>query len=201
MKILPYWYSVIAMLLIACGPKQLRMEERQIAADTPDPAKPPSEFYTIGPSDVLVITVWKEESLSGSVTVRPDGFITLPLVNEIQAVGMTPARLRELLETKYSEFVTAPSVTVRVEKIASSELFLLGEIAKPGVYPAVGNDTIVQVLTRAGGLTMFSDRQNIKVVRRSGEKVTEFTVDYDAILKGDLKQDILLRPGDRIIVP
>ncbi len=198
-----YWICLVLLIvpLGGCGAKELRTHEFQVPADTPDPARPPSEFYTIGPGDTLTIVVWKEESLSGPVSVRPDGFITLPLVNDVQVVGMTPARFRELLETKYSEFVAAPSVTVRVEKIASSELFLLGEVSNPGVFPALGNDTILQVLTRAGGLTIFADRRNIKVVRRMGEKVTEFTVDYDAILKGDLKQDILLRPGDRIIVP
>jgi len=139
--------------------------------------------------------------LSGSVTVRPDGFITLPLVNEVQVVGLTTAELRNLLEQKYSEFVTSPSVTVRVAGIASNEILLLGEVARPGAYPLTNNSSILEVLTRAGGLSRFADRDNIRVMRRSEGKVTEFVVDYDAILKGDLKQDILLRPGDRILVP
>jgi len=90
---------------------------------------------------------------------------------------------------------------VRVEKIASSEIFIVGEVNSPGAYPVTGNDTVLQFLTRAGGLTVFADRDSIRVVRRAGEKVTEYIVDYDAIIKGDLKQDIVLRPGDRIIVP
>jgi polysaccharide export outer membrane protein len=135
------------------------------------------------------------------VTVRPDGFITLPLVNEIQVVGLTTTQLRETLEKKYSEFVIGPSVTIRVTTIASNEILLVGEVAKPGVYSLVGNNALLQLLTRAGGLTTFSDRHNIRVVRRAGEKVTEYTVDYDALMDGDLKQDILLRPGDRVIVP
>jgi polysaccharide export outer membrane protein len=87
-----------------------------------------------------------------------------------------------------------------VAGITSSEIFLIGQVAKPGAYPATGNDTILQLLTRAGGLSIFADRHDIKIVRRAGGKVTEYIVDYDAIVKGDLKQDILLRPGDRIIV-
>ncbi len=191
---------LLCILLTACGPKQLRLEEHQIPGDTPDPAKPPNEFYTIGAGDVLEVVVWKDPTLSGPVTVRPDGFITLPLVNEVQVVGLTTTQLRETLEKKYSEFVTSPSVTVRVTTIASNEILLVGEVASPGVYPLVGNKTLLQLLTRAGGLTAFANRDKIRVVRRAGEKVTEYIVDYDAILKGDLKQDILLRPGDRVVV-
>lgn len=184
-----------------CSAKELRTYEFQLPADTPDPAKPPDEFYTIGPSDVLQVAVWKEENLSGTVTVRPDGFVTLPLVNEIQVVGLSTNQLRETLEKKYAEFITSPSVMVRVEKIASSEIFVVGEVASPGVYPITGHDTILQLLTRAGGPTVFADRDGVRVVRRAGEKVTEYIVDYDAIIAGDLKQDIVLRPGDRVIVP
>ena len=197
-------YIVIAFMLFfvtGCSTKELRTTEFKVAADTPDPAKPPGEFYTIGPGDALEISVWKEENLSGAATVRPDGYITLPLVNEIQVVGLTTNQLRERLEEKYKEFITSPTVTVRVEKIASNEIFLVGEVNSPGAYPLTGNDTVLQLLTRAGGLTIFADRDSIRIVRRAGEKVTEYQVDYDAIVEGDLKQDILLRPGDRVIVP
>jgi polysaccharide export outer membrane protein len=133
--------------------------------------------------------------------VRPDGFVTVPLVNEIQVVGLTTAQLRKMLEDKYKEFTVDPFVTIRLESIASSEVFLVGQVGKPGALPLNGNETLLQILTRAGGLTPFADRSNIRVVRRGGDKITEFIADYDGIIKGDLKQDILLRPGDRIIVP
>jgi polysaccharide export outer membrane protein len=168
---------------------------------TPDPAKPPEEFYVIGAGDVLNISIWKEPTLSGTVKVRPDGFVTLSLVNEVQVVGMTTAQLRKVLEDKYKEFTVDPFVTVRLEAIASSEVFLLGQVNRPGALPLNGNETLLQILTRAGGLAIFADRSNLRVVRREGDKITEYIVDYDAIIKGDLKQDILLRPGDRIIVP
>ncbi len=149
----------------------------------------------------MAINVWKEESLSGSVTVRPDGFITLPLINDVKAVGKTPAQLRSVLEQKYKEFLTSPFVTIRIEKIISSQVYVIGQIKKPGVYPFTGSDTVLQLVTLAGGLTIFAKRADIRVVRRNGKKVTEYIVDYDAILKGDFQQDIMLRPGDRIIVP
>lgn len=185
----------------SCATKELRVQEFRVAAGTPDPGKPPEEFYVIGAGDVLSINVWKEPSLSGTVKVRPDGFVTVPLVNDIQVVGMTTTQLRKLLETKYREFTVDPFVTVRLEAIASSEVFLVGQVNRPAAFPLNGNETLLQILTRAGGLTIFADRSNIRVVRREGDKVTEYIADYDGIIKGDLKQDILLRPGDRIIVP
>ena len=190
-----------AFFLASCGTKELRVQQVQLGAGIPDPAKPPDEFYVIGAGDTLEIVVWKEAILSGPVKVRPDGFITLPLINEVQAAGMTTAHLRKTLEEKYRQFVASPFVTIRVASITSSEFFLIGEVNKPGAYPATGSDTVLQILTRAGGLTIFAARHDIRIVRRDGDKLTEFTVDYDAIVKGDLKQDILLRPGDRIIVP
>ena len=194
---------LIGLILVAasCSTKQLRVQESRVAEGTPDPSKPPEEFNVIGAGDVLNINVWKEPSLSGTVKVRPDGFVTLPLVNEIQVVGMTTAQLRKALEDKYKEFTVDPFVTVRLETIASSEVFLLGQVTRPGAFPLNGNETLLQILARAGGLTVFADRSNIRVVRRNKDKITEYIVDYDAIIKGDVKQDILLRPGDRIIVP
>ena len=187
--------------ITSCSAKELRVKEFRVATGTPDPGKPPDEFYVIGAGDVLNINVWKEPSLSGTVKVRPDGFVTVPLVNEIQVVGMTTAQLRKVLEAKYKEFTVDPFVTVRLEAIASSEVFLVGQVVRPAAIPLNGNETLLQILTRAGGLTIFADRSNIRVVRRDGDKVTEYIADYDGIIKGDLKQDILLRPGDRIIVP
>jgi polysaccharide export outer membrane protein len=193
--------AFFGLLFSSCGAKELRMQEFRVAAGTPDPAKPPEEFYLIGAGDSLNINVWKEPTLSGSVKVRPDGYVTLPLINEVQVVGLSTGQLRKLLEEKYKEFTTDPFVTIRVEGIASSEVFLVGQVSRPGVLPLNGNETLLQLLTRAGGLALFADRSNVRVVRRDGDKITEYIVDYDGLIRGDLKQDILLRPGDRIIVP
>ncbi len=194
-----FFLTVMLISLTACA-KELRVREYSVAQGTPDPAKPPDEYYVIGPGDTLNIQLWKEEALSGPVKVRPDGFITLPLVNEVQVSGVTTGELRKTLTDKYKEFVNNPVVTIRIEGIASSEVFLVGQVNKPGAYPLSGNDSLLQLITRAGGLTIFADRRNIRVVRRARDKVTEYIADYDAIINGDLKQDVLLRPGDRIIV-
>ena len=202
MKKIKYILVILTSALLAsCAAKELRVAEYRVSADTPDPMKAPDEFYVLGPGDSLQIQLWKEPTLSGAVKVRPDGFITLPLVNEVQVTGLTTAELRKQLESKFREYVRDPVVTVRVEGIASSEIFLVGQVTKPGAYPLTGNDTVLQVITRAGGLTIFAQRRDIKTVRRAGDKVTEYVSDYDAIVAGDLKQDIILRPGDRIIVP
>lgn len=191
----------LSSLVLGCATKELRIQEFRVAANTPNPAKPPEEFYQIGAGDTLNINVWKEPTLSGTVKVRPDGYITLPLINEVQVVGLSTGQLRKALEDKYKEFTTDPFVTIRVEAIASTEVFLVGQVVRPGAFPLNGNETLLQLLTRAGGLGIFADRSNIRVIRRDGDRVTEYIVDYDAIIKGDLKQDVLLRPGDRIIVP
>jgi polysaccharide biosynthesis/export protein len=190
-----------ASTILGCATRELRVQEYRLASDIPNPSQPSEEFYLIGAGDLLGINVWKEPTLSGNVKVRPDGYITLPLINEIQVTGMTTANLRKLLEEKYKEFTVDPFVTIRIEGIASAEVFMVGQVGKPGAFPLVGNETILQLLTRSGGLSVFADRSNIRVVRREKDKITEYVVDYDAILKGDLRQDILLRPGDRIIVP
>ncbi len=160
-----------SLFLASCATKELRVQERQLAADIPNPAKPSGEFYIIGPGDVLGVVVWKEPSVSGQVKVRPDGFITLPLINEIEAVGLTTAQLRETLQKKYKDFIKDPFVTIRVQQITSSEIFLIGEVNNPGAYPASGNDSLLQLLTRAGGLNIFADRDDIRVVRRNVRKV------------------------------
>jgi polysaccharide biosynthesis/export protein len=195
------FFVLFGVLAVSCATKDLRVQEFRVASGTPDPARPPEEFYLIGAGDSLNVNVWKEPTLSGTVKVRPDGYVTLPLLNEVQVVGLSTGQLRKTLEDKYKEFTTDPFVTIRVEGIASSEVFLVGQVGKPGAFPLVGNETLLQLLTRAGGLGVFADRSNIRVVRRDGDKVTEYIVDYDAIIKGDLKQDVLLRPGDRVIVP
>jgi polysaccharide export outer membrane protein len=192
---------LLSLSLVGCAQRDLRIKEYQLTADAPNPAKPPEEFYQIGPGDTLGIVLWKEPELSGTVKVRPDGYVTLPLVNEVQVTGLTTGQLRKVLEAKYKEYIANPFVSIRVEGISSAEVFLVGQVTKPGAYLLGGNESLLQILTRAGGLTIFADRDEIRVVRREGAKVTEYVVDYDAIVKGDLKQDILLRPGDRIIVP
>src|ERR1700730_18973717 len=124
----------LALLTGSCATKELRVNEYRVSPDAPNPAKPPEEFYVIGAGDVIGINVWKEPSLSGSEKVRPDGYVSLPLINELQVVGLTTAQLRKLLEEKYKDFTTDPFVTIRIEGIASSEIFFVSH-GRSGAVP------------------------------------------------------------------
>jgi len=165
------------------------------------PATVPKDFV-IGPEDVLAVTVWREKDLSADVTVRPDGKVTLPLVNEIQAAGLTPAQLREQLTAAMSRFVADPSVTVAVKQINSLKVYISGQIGKPGAYPIISPTTVLQLIVTAGGLHEFADAKNIVIIRRQSGQETTYRFNYKDVLKGrNLAQNIQLVPGDTILVP
>jgi protein involved in polysaccharide export with SLBB domain len=145
-------FLLLSLSVASCTSPDLRVKEYHVAADVPNPSKPSEEFYQIGPGDTLGILLWKEPALSGSVKVRPDGYVSLPLVNEVQVTGLTTGGLRKILEEKYKQYVTDPFVSIRVEGISSVEVFLVGQVTKPGAYPLSGNESLLQILTRAGGL-------------------------------------------------
>ncbi len=160
--------------------------------------------YIIGAGDVLEILVWKNETLSRTVTVRPDGKISLPLINDVQAAGMTPMELREAVVFELKKFKDVPEVSVIVTDAKSRVIYLLGQVARPGSYPLGPNATVIQVIAQAGGFTQFADRNGIVVIRRATRDAKEqrIEVSYRAILNGQsTKGDIALQAGDTIIVP
>jgi polysaccharide export outer membrane protein len=166
----------------------------------PAPAPPPG--YVIGIDDVLSILFWREKDLSGDVTVRPDGKITLPLLNEIQAAGLTPEQLRTSISAGASRFIADPSVTVVVRQINSRRVFLVGQVPKPGPYPLTGPTTVLQLLSMAGGILEYADEKNIMVMRTENGREVALRFNYKDALKGrNLKQNVELKPGDTILVP
>jgi polysaccharide biosynthesis/export protein len=166
------------------------------AAPTPPPG------YVIGIDDVLSILFWREKDLSGDVTVRPDGKITLPLLNEIQAAGLTPEQLRTSISAGASRFIADPSVTVVVRQINSRRVFLVGQVPKPGPYPLTGPTTVLQLLSMAGGILEYADQKNIIVTRTENGSEVALRFNYKDALKGrNLKQNVELKPGDTILVP
>jgi polysaccharide export outer membrane protein len=158
--------------------------------------------YKIGEQDVLTITVWRETELSGTVMVRPDGKITLPLLNDVHAAGLTPDELKNSLTEKLGPFVNTPQVTVAVREINSRKVFIIGQVGHEGSYRINSTTTVLQIIAEAGGLRDFANRKGIYVLRTQNGSQQRLTFNYDKVIRGkDSKDNILLRPGDTIVVP
>jgi polysaccharide export outer membrane protein len=163
---------------------------------TTDPA------YQIGPEDVLDISVWKEPDVSRVVPVRPDGRISLPLINDVQAAGSSPQQLAKTISEKLRKYLNEPQVTVIVTQINSQRVFVVGEVLKAGAFPLIPGMTVLQALSSAGGFTTFADVKKIHVMRLHDGKHVELPFNYREVLKGDnADQNIKLEPGDTVVVP
>lgn len=171
-------------------------------APTPPPGVTPPPGYVIGPEDVLLVLYWREKEMSVETSVRPDGMITLPLLNEVKAAGLTPEQLRQAVEKAAAEFVEEPSVTVVVKQINSWRVFVTGNVVKAGVYPLTASMTVLQAIAAAGGLNEYADEKGISVIRTEGGQTKRFKFNYKDVRRGQrLDQNIALKPGDTIVVP
>lgn len=158
--------------------------------------------YTIGPEDVLGIVFWRDQDMSGDVTVRPDGMITLPLFGDLRAVGLKPEALRDEIQKASNKYLEDANVTVVVRQINSRKVFITGQVATPGAYPLIGSRTVIQLIALAGGLTEYADRESITVMREEQGRTRTFTFNYKDVAKGKkLEQNISLKPGDTVVVP
>jgi polysaccharide export outer membrane protein len=170
-------------------------------ATVPTGVTPPPD-YVIGPDDVLTVVFWREKDLSSEVSVRPDGMITLPLLNDVKASGLTPEQLRDELTKAAEKFVEGPTVSVVVKAINSRRVFITGMISKPGPYPLTGPTTVTQLIAMAGGLHEFAKKKNITILRNEGGREVAYRFNFEDVMKRkNLKQNIELKPGDTIIVP
>ena len=161
-----------------------------------------SGSYVIGPEDVLYIYVWKEDNLSRTVPVRMDGMISIPLVDDVKAAGLTPLQLKELLLAKLREYVDTPDVTVIVTEANSYKIYVQGEVRTPGVIRLRTETSLLQAIVLAGGFTDWADRKKITILRKEGGKDTRIRANYNKIIDGDAGHpDIILKSGDIIIVP
>jgi polysaccharide export outer membrane protein len=158
--------------------------------------------YVIGEQDQLTVTIWKEHDLSGSVVVRPDGKITVPLVGEVKVVGMKPLDLQNLLAERLKPFITVPQVTVAVNQINSRRVYLIGQVVKEGTFEINGSTTVLQMIAEAGGLRDFAKRKSIYILRQSGDQQIRYPFNYEAVIRGRKReQNIRLEPGDTVVVP
>lgn len=204
------WKAVIAALVVS-GTIALAQDASAQAAVNPASEKnaaPPvtaasgaDSTYIIGPEDVLHVAVWKENDLTATEPVRSDGKISLPLLNDVQAAGLTPTQLGESLTEKLKKFVADPRVTVVVTAINSKRIYLLGEVAHTGAMTLSPNMTVTQALASAG-INQFANTKKIYLLRTENGKKVKYPVPYRKLIKGqDIEHDYLLQPGDTIVVP
>jgi polysaccharide export outer membrane protein len=205
---------VLAAIAIFCPSSLARGQEQQPAQ--PPAAAPPAAVappalpagvelppgYVIGPDDVLTVVFWRDKEMSTEVSVRPDGKVTLPLVNDVVAAGKTPDQLRAEIAEAASRFVEQPTVTVVVKTINSRKVFITGMIGKSGAFPLTGPTTVLQLISMAGGLHEFADTKNIIINRVENGRQVALKFNYNDVRKGKkLEQNIELKPGDTVVVP
>ncbi|HXN21124.1 MAG TPA: polysaccharide biosynthesis/export family protein [Candidatus Dormibacteraeota bacterium] len=158
--------------------------------------------YAIGPDDEVSVNVWKEPDVSRTVSVRPDGKISLPLLNDIQAAGLTPMQLSSEISERLKKFIEGPQVTIIITKSNSQRVFILGEVTRAGAYALLPNMTMLQALSSAGGFTQFANLKKIYVLRTENGKQTRLLFNYKEVVSGRrTEQNISLKPGDTIVVP
>ncbi|OJH34037.1 polysaccharide biosynthesis/export family protein [Cystobacter ferrugineus] len=185
-------WAVMGMLLLSSG----------CAHQANRPVDNSDQPYRIGREDVLDVAVWRDGDLSRTLPVRPDGFISLPMVGEVRAEGRTPVELSEQIRESLKPYVQDPRVTVIVREVNSTRVFITGEVAHPGAYPLRGRVSVLQAIALAGGFTDFADRDGIVVLRRQGAEGEPIPVSYsDLVEDAKNNEPLSLRPGDTIVVP
>ena len=186
--------AVVAMIAL-CAPS----EAQQAKATETDATAP---GYRIGPEDIIQVSVFGNEALTRTVPVRPDGMITLPLLNDIKAAGLTPMELRDLIMKRLVEFVPSPEVAVIVTEVRSLMVSVIGQVAKPGRYDLKSAGTVVDALAMAGGFKEFAARSKVVVMRTENGIAKRLPFDYDRMAAAKNRQDnFVLRAGDIVMVP
>jgi len=158
--------------------------------------------YVIGPDDVLTVVFWRDKDMTSDVTVRPDGKITVPLLNDVQAAGLSPDQLRTQLVEAASKLFEDPTVAVVVKAINSRKVFVTGNVGKPGVYMLSAPTTVLQMIATAGGLLEYAKAKDVRIMRTENGKTVSLKFNYKDVSQGKkLEQNILLKPGDTLIIP
>ncbi|HKV25966.1 MAG TPA: polysaccharide biosynthesis/export family protein [Candidatus Acidoferrum sp.] len=184
----------------ASADAKTRTEDHTNDSDADVPPDLNLKTYHIGIADELMISVWKEPELSNQVVVRPDGKITLPLINEISVVGLRTDELQDLLTQKFKPFVNTPQVTVIVRSIRSRKVSLVGNVGHQGTFSLNDEKTILELLAEAGGLGPFAKSNGIYILRQAGNKKIRIPFDYKKAISGKGPNPVL-QPGDLVVVP
>jgi polysaccharide export outer membrane protein len=187
---------LLALLAVSGGPSA------SATSRTPAGAREEAPVYRIGPEDMLQVSVWSNDAVSRTVPVRPDGKISLPLLNDVQAAGLTPMELRQEVTRRLAEYMPNPEVSVTVTDVHSFKVSVIGAVAKPGRYELKSWTTVMDVLAMAEGFTQFASRSRIVVLRNEGPTVARLPFDYDKVVSGDADHpNFYLRPSDIVLVP
>ena len=203
------WHRLVSVLALTAASAVCASAAGQNAAARPASAvapaaaaAPSADEYVIGPDDVLSISFWREKDLSADVTVRPDGKVTVPLLNDVMASGRTPEQLRDAIQQLARAYLEDPTPTVVVKEIKSRRVFITGQVEKPGPYPLNDRLTVLQLIAVAGGLKEFADGKSITVMRTVNGRVVALPFNYrDVVRRKHLDQNVELRPGDTVVVP
>jgi len=171
------------------------------AADAPAP-NPEAGVYKIGPEDVLYVSVWKNAELTREVSVRPDGRISLPLLNDVQAANLTPMQLRDTVAKGLATYISEPEVSIIVKEIHSAKISVVGSVKNPNRYELRSQATVLEAMAMAGGLTDFAKRDRIVIYRRDGSTWKTLEFNYTKVVNDwDVQQNFVLVPGDIVVVP
>jgi polysaccharide export outer membrane protein len=166
------------------------------------PASPDASSYRVGAEDLLEISVWREDTLKKDVLVMPDGSISYPLIGEVRAAGRTVREIREEITKRLDKYIPDPVVSVTVLKTGSQRVYVLGKVNKPGDFPVGRYVDVLQALSMAGGVTPFADTNNIRIMRRDGDRQVVLPFEYGAVVRGQkLEENVELRAGDVVVVP
>jgi len=190
---------IFLALALACLPA-LAVGQDSTQAKDPAPASQAGPTYVIGPDDTLYISVWKEPDLTETLPVRADGKISMPLLNDVQAAGLTPMQLGAALTDKLKKYVSDPHVTIVVTQMNSQRVYVTGEVLHPGAMNLTPNMTVLQALSSAG-FTQFANTKGIYVLRNERGNENRLAVNYKKLIKGEGGQNIVLKPGDTVVVP
>jgi polysaccharide export outer membrane protein len=176
--------------------------EADARAGVANPTSTANDGYRIGPEDVLTIDVWKETDLSASTPVRPDGKISVPLLNDVQAAGLTPVQLAANLREQLSRYLIDPKITVSVAQMNSRKAYVMGLVNRQGIVRLQSELTVLQAISAAGGLAPFANAKKIYILRTENGNEIKLPFDYNAVIKGKHpEQNIVLRPGDTVVIP
>lgn len=210
----PLWVGLLLLLALiparvtakdaspAQAPQASQVQAPEASASAAAKSATNDPNYVIGAQDVLDVNVWKNPELTRTVPVRPDGKISLPLLNDVQAAGLTPSQLAAQINTGLRKFVTDPQVTVIVNQINSQRVYILGEVMRAGAYPLLPGMTVLQALSSAGGFTQFANMKKIYLLRQVNGAQQKFPFNYKEVLSGKrTDENIPVSPGDTIVVP